>query len=376
MIRSSLLTFICLLQAICGVAQLSQSDSLAKEKKSFTDSISMAFSTKYKASSSKEFFWGKHYRKEWGTIVSFPVLDMKTYKGGLTPDKLGGGHQSKSLRVIAGDGKEYVLRTVEKDLTPLVPEDLKGTFIHRQANDQLSMVHPYGAMIIARLSEKLGIFHMNPEIVFVPNTEELKEFRDTIGGKLCYFEERPSGKGWEKDPIAGYADEIENSDKIIEKFAKDTKYRMDQKELLKARLFDMMINDFDRHEDNWNWAKFEGDKITLYKAFAKDRDQALSKIDGLLMHFIAMPWAIRPLENMTRRVKDVLGETYAARNLDRQFLNELTKENWQETISKVQSALTDDAIKEAVDVVPAEVNKFSGDFLKKRLIQRKDNLSQ
>jgi hypothetical protein len=59
---------------------------------------------------------------------------------------MGGGHQSKSLRVIAGDGKEYVLRTVEKDLTPLVPEGLRGTFLHRQANDQLSMVHPYGAI--------------------------------------------------------------------------------------------------------------------------------------------------------------------------------------------------------------------------------------
>jgi hypothetical protein len=78
----------------------------------------MPITTKYKASGSKEFFWGKHYRKEWGTIVSFPVMDMKTFKGGLTPDKLGGGHQSKSLRVIAGDGKEYVLRTVNKDLTP------------------------------------------------------------------------------------------------------------------------------------------------------------------------------------------------------------------------------------------------------------------
>jgi hypothetical protein len=30
---------------------------------------------------------------------------------------------------------------------------------------------------------------MNPEIIFVPNTEDLKEFRDTIGNKLCYFEE-------------------------------------------------------------------------------------------------------------------------------------------------------------------------------------------
>jgi hypothetical protein len=376
MIRSSLFVFICLLQAVYGISQLSQSDSIVNRQPNFGDSISMPFSTKYKASSSKEFFWGKHYRKEWGTIVSFPVLDMKTFKGGLTPDKMGGGHQSKSLRVIAGDGKEYVLRTVEKDLTPLVPENLRGTFLHRQANDQLSMVHPYGAIIVARLSNKLGIFHMNPEIFFVPKTEELKEFRDTIGGKLCYFEERPTGKGWEKDPIANNADEIENSEDILEKFAKSTKYRMDQKELLKVRLFDMMINDFDRHEDNWNWAKFEKDSITLYKAFAKDRDQALSKVDGLLMHFIAMPWALRPLENMTRKVKDVLGENFAARNLDRQFLNELTKEDWRQTISNIQSSLTDGAIKEAVDLVPPEVNKYSGDFLKKRLIQRKDNLSQ
>src|SRR5678810_627057 len=118
--------------------------------------------------------------------------------------------------------------------------------------DRLSMAHPYGAMIVAKLAESISIFHMNPEILFVPNTEALKEFRDTIGGKLCYFEERPSGKGWEKDAIADGADEVENTEKVLEKFAKDTKYRMDQKELLNAKLFDMVINDFDRHEDNRN----------------------------------------------------------------------------------------------------------------------------
>src|SRR5436190_2598157 len=317
MIRSSLSLLICLLQAVYIDAQLSQNDSSTTRKTGLVDSVNMPITTKYAASGSKEFFWGKHYRKEWGTSVRFPVLDMKTFKGGLTPDKLGGGHQSKSLRVIAGDGKEYVLRTVNKDLTPLIPENLRGTYLHRQANDQLSMAHPYAAMIVAKLAEKISVFHMSPEIVFVPSTEDLKEFRDTIGNQLCYFEERPSGKGWEKDAIADGADEVENTEKMLEKIAKDTKFRMDQKELLKARLFDMMINDFDRHEDNWNWAKFEKDSITLYKAFPKDRDQAFSKVDGMLMHFIAMPWALRPLENLTPKVKDVLGENFAARNLDR-----------------------------------------------------------
>src|SRR5204863_2172021 len=94
------------------------------------------------------------------------------------------------------------------------------------------------------------------------------------------------------------------------------------------------------------------------------------------MHFIAMPWAIRPLQNMTSSVKDVLGENFAARNLDRQFLNQLTKEDWQQAISNIQSSLTNDAIKESVDVVPPEVNKYSGDFLKQKLIDRRNNLSQ
>lgn len=383
MIRSSFFFLICLLQAVCAIAQLSQSDSVLKQKNGIAGSISMPLSTKYQASAAKEFFWGKHYRKEWGTIVSFPVLDMKTFKGGLTPDKLGGGHQSKSLRVISGDGKEYVLRTVEKDLTPLVPENLRGTLLHKQANDQLSMVHPYGALIVARLAEKIPIFHVNPEIVFVPNTEALKEFRDTIGNKLCYFEERTSGKGWEHSEIAGNAEKIENTEEVIENFAKSTSYRMDQKELLKARLFDMMINDFDRHEDNWDWAKFsqrdplgDNDTITLYKAFAKDRDHALSRVDGFLMHFISMPWALRPLENITSRAKDVLGLNFAARYLDRQFLNEVTKEDWRQAISTIQSSLTNDAIKDALAIVPPQVSKHSGDFLEKRLIQRRDNLSQ
>ena len=99
MIRSSLFAFICLFQGICAVAQLSPNDSSASAQTSFADSVRMPFSTKYVASGSKEFFWGKHYRKEWGTTVSFAVLDMKTFKGGLTPDP---GHNRSKLRVFAG----------------------------------------------------------------------------------------------------------------------------------------------------------------------------------------------------------------------------------------------------------------------------------
>jgi hypothetical protein len=113
MIRSSLFAFICLFQGIYAIAQLSPNDASGSGQTSFADSVRMPFSTKYVASGSSEFFWGKHYRKEWGTSVRFPVLDMKTFKGGLTPDKLGAVinlHHSELLLVM----QEYVLRTVER----------------------------------------------------------------------------------------------------------------------------------------------------------------------------------------------------------------------------------------------------------------------
>ena len=79
MIRSSLFLLICLLQAVCGVAQLSQNDSSINRKLNSGDSVSMPFSTKYKASGLKEFFWGKHYRKEWGTSRKLPYTGYENF---------------------------------------------------------------------------------------------------------------------------------------------------------------------------------------------------------------------------------------------------------------------------------------------------------
>ena len=61
------------------------------------------------------------------------------------------------------------------------------------------------------------IYHTNPVIVYVPDSPVLEEFRLEFANKLCLLEERPSGKGWEHDPIAGNADDIVNTEKLIEK---------------------------------------------------------------------------------------------------------------------------------------------------------------
>ncbi|AEW00018.1 hypothetical protein A4D02_29225 [Niastella koreensis] len=336
--------------------------------------VTLPAGKQYVASPGKMFWWGRHYRREWATEVRFPVLNLDTAKGGLTPQKVGGGHQTKTLRLIAGDGKEYVLRTIDKSLDVLIPDEFKGTFINDIVNDQISTAHPYGPVAIAKLADYLHIMHTNPVILYVPDQDRLGEFNPIFANKLCLLEERPSGKGWDHTALSENADDIDNSEKLFEKVYKSNKNQVDQKTFLKIRLFDMLINDWDRHEDQWVWCAHEDSSGTRYEAFGRDRDQAFSKTDGVSLWMISRPWVLPAIQGMHSRVKNIIGQNLSARNLDRQFLNQLTKEDWEQMISTVQQGLPDSAIRAGVNTMPAEVNAISGNFLITRLKQRRDNL--
>jgi hypothetical protein len=85
------------------------------------DTVVTANTNYDKAGSVKRLMLGDHYRKEWATPVTLKVLDLDSVAGGLTAIKQGGGHQTKSLRLKGADGKEYVLRSVNKDPSKAMP---------------------------------------------------------------------------------------------------------------------------------------------------------------------------------------------------------------------------------------------------------------
>ena len=99
----------------------------------------------YGTSSFHQWKWGRHYRKEWATPVLVPVLILDTVSGGLTPYQAGGGRQSKNLRLRDAQGREWVLRSIDKTFTGALPEIFHNTFVEKIANDQVSIAHPYVA---------------------------------------------------------------------------------------------------------------------------------------------------------------------------------------------------------------------------------------
>jgi hypothetical protein len=73
---------------------------------------------------------------------------------------------------------------------------------------------------------------------------------------------------------------------MMKNLQKSEKYSVDQQSYIRARIFDMLLGDWDRHYDQWRWAEYKEGNSFVYKAIPKDRDQAFSKYDGLYLSLL------------------------------------------------------------------------------------------
>ena len=139
-------------------------------------------------------FFGQHYRTWWNTPVTVPVLRLATaVPGGLLPVQAGGSYQSHTLRLRAPNGSEYVLRSVDKDMSAALRPGWKKNLLRGLLKDQTSATQPYGAYVAAYLAEATGVLHANPRLVYVGPDPDLGKFRAEYGNALYLLEERPDG---------------------------------------------------------------------------------------------------------------------------------------------------------------------------------------
>src|SRR5690606_20171559 len=119
------------------------------------------------------------------------------------------------------------------------------------------------------------------ELFYVPKQKHLGDFNTDFGDELYLIEERQESNLQHYDN----ADDMESSMDIIAKVRKDEKYKIDEVAYIRARLFDMLIGDWDRHRDQRRSA--QGDQANganLYKAIPSERGQAFSNFDGAWLH--------------------------------------------------------------------------------------------
>ena len=330
-------------------------------------------SKKYERTSSYKKKWGEHYRKEWSTPVKFKIAKLDTLAGGLTPYESGGGRQSKSLRLKDKDGREYVLRSIDKSFGKALPEIYQGTFIESLINDQVTIGHPYAALTIPMMAEAAGIYHTNPEIVFIPEHPALDSFNKDFANQLYLFEQRPD-ENWETAPNFGNSKKIVGTEKMLTELLEDNDHTVDQLAYVRARLFDFLIGDWGRHEDQWRWASFKKDDEKIYKPIPRDRDQAYTKFDGKLLGFAISVGDLDHLQSFEDNIKDITTFNFPARNLDRRLANQPSLTQWIDIAKDIQSSLTDAIIEHSIRQLPPEVYDISGTLLIGNLKSRRNHL--
>lgn len=319
---------------------------------------------------------GSTYRKEWGTEIEVPVLLLNESFGGLKPVQQGGGFQTKSLRLENEEGQQWVLRSIDKDATKVVPFALRKTFFQDLMQDGMSAAHPYGALVIPKLAEASKIYHANPKVVWLPKQKALGDYNHTMAERLFLFEERPGGNMVNHTSYGGAIKSI-NTPKLIEKLTKNHKHSVDQKYVLRARLFDLLIGDWDRHDDQWRWGIYP-DPINpdhkIYRAIPRDRDQVFFKNDGLINYIASRPYFTPSLRKFDEEIDMVDGLSFNARHFDRHFLSEMNMEDYVVIAKDLQALITDEVIEEAMKDWPEEIYNISGDEIIKKLKVRRKNL--
>lgn len=338
------------------------------------ETIIKAAGPQYKRSPFYQSLWGYNYRREWATPVSFPILRLDTIFGGLKPEKEGGGHQSKSLHLKSKSGKEYVIRSVDKTLRVVIPKIFYNTFIEDIANDEISISHPYAALTIPVMAKAAGIYHTKPKYFFLPEQPALDTFNKKYANALYLFEQRPDGNWSEEDDLGNFREFI-SSEKVRENIYEDKKKKLDQAAFVKARLFDMFIGDWDRHEDQWKWAPVEKDNYTIYEPIPVDRDQPYAKFDGLLLKSILTSFA-KYMQSFDYDIPYPEGFSYERRNLDRFFTNSITLDQWLSIARELQQKLTDSVIETSIHQLPAEIFYISGNEIIAKLKSRRAHLPE
>jgi len=151
---------------------------------------------------------------------------------------------------------------------------------------------------------------------------------------------------------------------------------VDQQAVLRARLLDVYINDWDRHDDQWRWASFKEDGLTVYRPIPRDRDQTFFVNQGILPGIAAMPFAMPKIQNFQPRTKYVIGLGFNARYFDRSFLTQMEWEDWSNTTKDLMERMTPEAIYEAVSTFPKEVKPMVADSTAKILLARKEFMDE
>jgi hypothetical protein len=122
-------------------------------------------------------------------------------------------------------------------------------------------------------------------------------------------------------------------------------------------MFDMLLGDWDRHQDQWRWSQFkQEDGSSVFRPIPRDRDQVYSNFDGALFATLrTMIGLTKQFATYDEDLNNVKWFNTAATYLDRTLAQEADREMWISQAQYIQDNLSDEVIDAAFKELPAAI---------------------
>ncbi|QLE01531.1 hypothetical protein HX109_08120 [Galbibacter sp. BG1] len=333
--------------------------------------VELAASTLYRGSDLKKLIQGNQYRDAWATPIKVPILFLDTLKGKSTIIEEGGGKQTHSLKLVTKDGVIMTLRSVTKDPEKLVPEIADQLGLENIVIDGISAQHPYASLVVAELSNYAKVLHTQPHLYFVPKQESLGSYNKKYGNRLFMLEYETKGKkNWSS---------IKNVKEIIDtdglqrlKLKYGEKLTVDQPLLVRSRLFDILIGDWDRHAKQWGWIVEETNDNLIAHPLPSDRDNAFFRLEGIVPTIITSSNTLSEVQTYNADVESIEGLIMP---FDRYFLKEIPSSVFAAQAVFLQQQLTEKVIRKSFKVWPESIYNLDAERIIEYLLSRLKNLS-
>jgi hypothetical protein len=337
------------------------------------DTLTQAAGPQYEdAGPLRRLFYGRNWRDLWGAPLEAPVLDLGTFSGGLSVLRPGGGRQSITLHLTDAQGDRWIFRSIDKHPSRAgLPWEVESAPAARMIEDHVSALHPGGHFAAPPVLEAVGVLHTPPQLFIMPDDPRLGEHRVVYAGMLGAIERRPN-QGPDGSPGFAGSRRVNGWDNFEETLRSGHEHRLDEAELLRARLVDMLLGDPDRGTDQWRWARFGEAGGYMWRPIPEDRDWIFAHADGL---FARVAQGVYPkLVRFGAAYAPVERYTFSSHIIDRQLLTRLTREDFEREAEAVRRTVTDDVIDRALAVMPAPYHALSGDRIRAALRSRRDAL--
>lgn len=340
-----------------------------------TDTVSVVPGERYQAGGLQQKLLGGGYRGMWTSPMRVPVLDITSELGGLTPVERGGNVQTMALRFRAPDGSEYNFRSIDKELTPALPSYAQETLVDWIRQDLTSAQLPIAPVLVTPILDAVGVLNPDPRVVVLPDVPELGEFREDYRGMLGTFEHHPNEI---EEGVGGFAGsvEVKGTEGMLDDVEDDPVNRVDAREFLAARLVDMLVGDWDRHEGQWRWARYDdANGIRWWRPIPEDRDYAFVAYGGLLVD-IGRLIGLGRLVSYDEEFASFTAMMANSLSMNRRILAELDRAAWDSVAAFVQSSVTDSVIAEVMARIPDEARGGVVARIEPRLRARRDGLTR